>query len=110
MNGLRRHGRVLAIYLNWRGFGFVLFEGPLSPWDWGVRETRGPGKRRRCLACISKILNRHVPDVLVIEDTSPQGTRRAHRIAEWNAEIAELAKGRGILVYAYSRDTISSAF
>jgi len=46
MNGLRRYALVLSIYPNTRGFAFVLFEGPLSPFDWGVKEVRGRGKHR----------------------------------------------------------------
>jgi hypothetical protein len=45
MSGPRRYALVLAIYLNTRGFGFVLFEGHLSPFDWGNRLERGFGLR-----------------------------------------------------------------
>jgi hypothetical protein len=110
MNGPRRYALVLAIYLNTRGFAFVLFEGHLSPFDWGVRESRGPRRRRRCLAHILKILDRYLPDILVIQDTSPKGTQRAPWITELNAAIVGLAKGRDIPVYAYSRDQVRSAF
>jgi hypothetical protein len=110
MNGIRRYTLVLAIYLNTRGFGFVLFEGHLSPFDWGMREVRGPRKHGRCVTCIRKKFDHYLPDVLVLQDTSPEGTRRARRIADLNAAIAELAKSRGIPVYAYSRDQVRSAF
>ncbi len=110
MSGLRRYALVLAVYLNTRGFAFVLFEGHLSPFDWGIRETRGPRRHKRSLARVVKILDCYVPDILVIQDTSPHGTRRARRITELNAAIAGLAKGRGIPIYAYSRDQVRSAF
>src|SRR5690349_16801738 len=110
MIGRHRYALVLAIYLNTRGFAFVLFEGHLSPFDWGVREARGPRKRNRCLARITKIFDCYLPDIVVIQDTSPLGTRRARRITELNAAIAGLAKDRDIPVYAYSRDQVRSAF
>ncbi len=110
MNGPHRYTLVLAIYLNTRGVAFVLFEGHLSPFDWGVRETRGPRKRRRCLARITKILDCYLPDILVIQDTSPQGTRRARRITDLNAAVAELGEDRGIPVYTYSRADVRTAF
>lgn len=110
MNGLRRYALVLAIYLNTRGFGFVLFEGHLSPFDWGMREIRGPRKHGRCVTHISKKFDRYLPDILVLQDTSPEGTRRAPRITYLNAAIAELAKSRGIPVYTYSRDQVRAAF
>jgi hypothetical protein len=46
----------------------------------------------------------------VLQDTSAQGTLRARRIIKLNAAIATLALGRGIPVYAYSRDEVQDAF
>jgi hypothetical protein len=34
----KRNMLTLAMYLNSRGFSFVLFEGTLSPYDWGMFE------------------------------------------------------------------------
>jgi hypothetical protein len=110
MNGSRRYGFVLAVYLNTRGFAFVLFEGPLAPLDWSVRELRGPGKHARALARIVAILDQYLPEVLVLQDTSPQGTHRVLRIRELNAAIAELAEARGLAVHAYSRERVREAF
>jgi hypothetical protein len=110
MSDRRRYALVLSIYLNTRGFAFVLFEEHLSPFDWGVQEIRGPQKSEQCLARITKTFDQFRPDVLVIQDTSPQGTRRAPRIAELNARIAEVAQNRSIPVFSYSRDDLHSAF
>jgi hypothetical protein len=106
----RRYALVLSIYLNTRGFAFVLFEGHLSPFDWGVQEIRGPDKSEQCLARITKAFDQLRPDVLVIQDTSPQGTRRVPRITELNEAIAALARDRSIPVYSYSRDDVQAAF
>jgi hypothetical protein len=110
MNGSRRYAFVLAIYLNTRGFAFVLFEGHLSPIDWGVKEIRGRRKHCRCVASIDKILDRYEPDILVLQDTSPTGTRRARRVTRLNSAVAILGSDRAIPVYAYSREEVRSAF
>ena len=110
MNGLRRYAFVLAIYLNTRGFAFVLFEGPLAPVDWSVREMRGARKHARCLARIVTILDQYLPDVLVLQDTSAQGTPRARRIVKLNEAVAALADARGLPVYLYSREEVWKAF
>src|SRR5579864_1567861 len=110
MNGLRRYVLVLAIYFNTRGVAFVLFEDPLSPVDWSVRETRGPGKDARCLARIINILDQYLPDIVVLQDTSAQGTPRAARIVELNDAVAALAAARKLLVFTYSRDKVREAF
>jgi hypothetical protein len=106
----RRYAFVFAVYINTRGFAFVLFESPLSPIDWGVKEIRGNRKHRRCLAKIVTILGRYQPDILVIQDTSLTGTRRARRVTKLNEAIAGLASSRGIPVHAYSRDEVRNMF
>jgi hypothetical protein len=110
MNQLRRYAVVLSVYLNTRGFAFVLFEGPLSPFDWGVKELRGRGKHGRCLAKVEAIFGRHRPDILVLQDMSPSGTVRAQRINHLNSAVAKLGVDFGMPVYAYSRDVVLSAF
>ncbi|MCA1530462.1 hypothetical protein [Bradyrhizobium yuanmingense] len=110
MTNDNRSALVLSIYLNTRGFAFIVFEGRLSPYDWGIREMRGPRKANGCLLRISQIIDRYAPDVLLTQDTSEQGTRRARWISKLNGSIAELAKDRGIPVFAYSRAQVRTAF
>ncbi len=110
MKARRRYNLVLAVYPNARGFAFVIFEGPLSPVDWSMREIRGRHKNRRCLVGIAAVLERYRPDVLVLQDMSRSGTRRAYRLTELNAGIGELAEERGIPVFAYSRAQVREAF
>jgi Holliday junction resolvasome RuvABC endonuclease subunit len=110
MKARRRYNLVLAVYPSARGFAFVLFEGPLSPVDWSVREVRGRHKNQRCLIGITAVLERYRPDALVLQNMSPTGTHRAHRLRELNGGIGELAEDRGIPVYAYSRAQVREAF
>ncbi|KYK46061.1 hypothetical protein A1D31_33730 [Bradyrhizobium liaoningense] len=110
MNGLQRYPCVLAVYLNTRGFGFVVFESSLSPVDWGIKETPGPQKNSRCVTKIERILDRYRPSVLILQDTSAGGTRRTQRIKDLNAEIVELAALREIPACAYSRADVLTTF
>jgi hypothetical protein len=110
MNGMRRYAFVLSVYVSTRGVAFVLFESALSPYDWGVKEARVRGKNRQCLTSIVAILDRNQPDILVLQDTSANGTRRAPRVTKLNADIAELGEGRGIPTYAYTRKDVCEAF
>ena len=61
---------VLSIYPFSRGFAFVFFEGPESPFDWGVKEIKEKHKNTKTLDEIKKLIDRYRPEVLVIEDTS----------------------------------------
>lgn len=106
----RRHDLALAIHLQSRGFAFVLFEGSLAPVDWGVYEARGSEKNSRCLDRIESLIALHTPDVLVLQDMSESGTRRARRIRELNQEATELADRFGMLVRTYSRAQVIECF
>jgi hypothetical protein len=110
MNSRKRHELVLAIYPNSRGFAFVLFEGPISPVDWGIVVVGGRNKNRRCLVRIRSIFVRYAPDILVIQDMSESGTHRAHRLRRLNRMIEDLADARQIPLYAYSRAQVRSCF
>jgi hypothetical protein len=109
MVGGSRYSLVLSIYVNTRGFAFVLFEGHLAPFDWGLCELRGQRKHRRCLVRIIKILDRYQPDVLVIRDASTHKVRTP-RISSLNAAICEMAANRKIPTCNYSRDDVREAF
>ena len=94
---------VLAIYFQSPGFAFVLFQNRVNPIDWGAREIAGPDRAKRSLKHVGALLALHTPDVLVLQDTSRRGTRRAPRIQELNRQTLQLAKRRGIPVRTYSR-------
>jgi hypothetical protein len=106
----KRYDLILAIYPQSRGFAFVLCEGWLAPADWGIHEARGPEKNARCLARINSLLELHMPDVVVLQDMADGGTRRAPRVQELNARIADLADLRGMKVRKYSREEIIEYF
>lgn len=110
MNSRRRHDLVLAIYPNARGFAFVLFEGPLSPVDWGIIEVRRKSKNAGCVRRIRAIFGRYTPDVLVLQDMSESGTHRANRVRRLNRAIEEFAVARHVPVVAYSRAQVRECF
>jgi len=110
MNHTRRYLLALSLHLNTRGFAFVLFESPLAPFDWGTPEIRGARKHDRCLKKITAIIDQYVPEALVLQDMSEQGTRRAQRIVNLNAEITALAKSHELPVFVYSREIVRETF
>jgi len=107
---LRPHVLVLAIYLSTRGFAFVLFESPLSPIDWAVKDIRRARKHERSLLGIAELVDRYQPGVMVLQDTSARGTTRVRRIRVLNAAIIELAENAGIETIAFSRGEVMRSF
>lgn len=110
MNIGRRYEFVLAIYPTGRGFAYALFEGALSPVDWGIARRTGKRRNLRCLRMIAALFLRYTPDILILQDTSPAGTPRSKRIQNLNASIAEMAERHGIPVRCYSRARVRLAF
>jgi hypothetical protein len=110
MTSRRRAKLVLAIYFQTKGFGYVLLQHWLSPVDWGSPEVQGRDRETRCLKRIDALLSLHAPDVVVLQDTSKTGTRRAPHIRALNRRTLELAKRRDIPVRTYSRKQVLDYF
>ena len=110
MRDAKRHLITLAIYFSTRGSSFVLFEGTLSPYDWGIFEVRGPKRKATCHRKVTQLLDRYEIDVLVIQDTGPEGTRRAARMTTLNAAVEAAAREHGVPVFKYSRADVYSSF
>jgi len=110
MTQTSRYNLVAAIHLNSRGFGFVLFEGPLAPLDWGAAEARGKEKRETLLARVDALFVRYQPNVIVLQDMSERGTHRPHRIRHLNEAIVEIAEKYGFPVLFFSRAEIRQCF
>ncbi|MGO8972218.1 MAG: hypothetical protein ACLQNV_01650, partial [Steroidobacteraceae bacterium] len=56
------------------------------------------------------LLERYAPGIAVLQDTSPEGTRRSRRIRHLNDAVAELVGCVGIETISFSRREIMVAF
>src|SRR6516225_7720178 len=110
MNHARKYALTMSLYTNSRGFAFVLFEGTLSPYDWRILEVRGPKRDKQCPDKITAILDRSEPDVLILQDSGPTGTRRAARLVALNGAVEAAAHQRNIPVFKYSRAEVYRCF
>jgi hypothetical protein len=101
---------VLAVYPFSRGFAFVLFEGPDSPFEWGVKEIREKRKSNRTLEEIKKLIDRYRPEVLVIEDTTNGGSRRTSRIRKLYRMLVHFAEAEYLDLYRCSKKEVKTCF
>ena len=100
---------VLGLHPSSRGFGWVLFDGPGSPFDWGIADV--PSHRNgEVLARVARLLKKYRPKVLVLEDFDGEAAKRAIRIRKLGRSITERAERLGIQVRLYSRDEIRKTF
>ena len=110
MSGARRRDLVLAIHPFTRGIAFTLFEGPLSPIDWGVKDTRGSQKNAASLDAAKRLIERLQPDILVLEDSSGPSGRRTERIRRLQRLIEIHGQAHAVEVIRFGREKIRECF
>ena len=96
----RQFGRVLSIYPNSKGFGFVVMEKGKRLIDWGAKRVHKP-KNKKCLAKAGELMKVYQPDAVVLPDDGDQRTCR--RIRTLIGRIASLARRKGIEVVSVTR-------
>jgi hypothetical protein len=101
---------VLAIHPFARGFAFALFEAPLSPVDWGIKEILGAKRNARCLAAVRTLTTRLRPGVVVFEDVSHSTAKRSRRIKRLKSLIVNYLSGQSTEVHNYGRAHIRACF
>lgn len=104
------HNLVLCVYPTSRGFAFVLFERPLSLYDWGVKDIRKKRKNEATLEGLLALIVRHRPEHLIIEDYTEKGSRRSSRIRRLYRMVTHLAESEFIEVTRISRTAIHASF
>ena len=101
---------VLAIYPTSRGFGFALFRGERSLIDWGIKDIRWKDKNFLAMHVLKTLIDRYLPDVIVIEDTTRKNSRRHERIRILYRLIAEHAKAKQIAVRRFTQGAMHAHF
>lgn len=99
---------VFALHATSRGFGYVVFEGPFSPYDWGLVTAKGD-KNVACLRKLEKLLDRHQPETLLLEEPGSVANR-SDRIARLYKAATALSAGRTIDVAVYRLQDIKACF
>lgn len=104
--------RVLAIDPTRKGFGFAVLESPTEFIDWGVKEIRDSlrHRNRRCLEEVSRLIDRHQPDVLVVEHTGAKSCRRRLRARQLIDDVLILASVQNLRTRRVSRRRVQRCF
>ena len=102
-------GLIFALHATDRGFGYVVFEGPFTPYDWGNVWAKGD-KNGICLRRIEQMLDRFTPEALLLEAFGKGSSLQSDRIVRLYRAIIDLAGARSVDVHVYSRADIKGAF
>jgi|SRR5579863_1066928 len=106
---MKRHTPpIFALHASSRGFGYVVFTGPWSPHDWGTVDARGD-KNSVCLRKLEKLLDRFLPETLILEEARSVANR-SDRINRLYKAIVALCRGRSIDVAIYRLGDIKFCF
>jgi len=105
-----RLGFIIGVHPTSRGFGWIVFEGPFAPHDWGNALARRGDKNSKCLAYIEKLVARYEPEAIVLEAFEKRRSARADRIAHLGRAITAFAADRGIEVAIFSRGEVKTCF
>jgi Holliday junction resolvasome RuvABC endonuclease subunit len=100
---------VLALHATSHGFGYVLFEGPFAPHDWGAVTARN-NKSTTCLGKLEKLLDRFAPECLILEEFGRDLSQRRERLSRLYRSMASVAASRSIDVFVYTKAQIQACF
>lgn len=105
-----RYPLALALSPNWSGMGYVLFDKPLSPFDWGVKAGRGKDKNQAILRGVRKLIELYRPYVVILEDWTSRTTPRHPRIEALYRAILNLCAEMSVPVERVSMGAVRRAF
>ena len=99
---------VFALHATARGFGYAVFEGPFSPHDWGSVVAKGD-KNAACLHKLDKLLDRHSPELLLLEEPGSVANR-SDRIARLYKAVIAACIARNIEVAVLRLQDVKACF
>lgn len=107
MNHSGARGLVLAIHPTSRGFGWVIFEGPLNPVDWGIASAKVK-RSAQCMVRFKQLLDQYGPSALILEKYGEDDSQRSERIRSLAQTMRGFAANRDMDTPVYSRKEVSS--
>lgn len=99
----------MAIHATSRGFGYVLFEGPFVVHDWGTVAVKSD-KNAACLRKLEAMLDRFMPEALVLELAGKGSSLHSERIGRLYVAAAGMAASKGVSVHVYPFSEVQACF
>lgn len=104
----RKRTLTLAVAPTTRGFGWAVFDGPLSLLDWGSVFARSE-KNLRSVRKFERLLDDLQPEAVVMEEPSSRLTR-SKRVHELQQLLTSSARLKLIAVETYRAEQVKSCF
>ncbi|HTV30639.1 MAG TPA: hypothetical protein VMF32_23040 [Xanthobacteraceae bacterium] len=91
-----------------QGFGWALFDGPDSLFDWGTADIR-KGDNVRALLRAAQLFDKYRPPLLILEEFDGTQSRRQPRLRLLCRAVVARAELRNMRVHRYAREEIAAA-
>ncbi len=101
--------RILSLYFNAIGFGYVLMKNPLEVIEKGMICIT-PVDNTKVLKKVKHLVRKLRPERLVIEDHEGNHSNKSKRITELLKAIQKFSKRKGLVLSSYSREQIRLVF
>jgi hypothetical protein len=98
--------RMIAIYPNTLGFGYVILNEKGEILDYGMVSIR-PVRNDKCMDRIHEMVLYYQPKILILEDY--ENSNKSERVRKLLKDICEYGEGN-IKVFKYSREQIKDTF
>jgi Holliday junction resolvasome RuvABC endonuclease subunit len=109
MSSSQPSGLVLAVHPTSRGFGWVLFEGPIAAHLWGIAGPKESEYGPWCMRRFEKLLTQYSPTAIVLEHRKPNDKAENDRAWIFYQNMRGFAANRDIAVHIYSRAEVGAA-
>jgi hypothetical protein len=100
---------VLAIYPNFRGFGYAFLESATEPKDCGIVTIR-PISNQTCLTRIKQFVDYYQPTLIILQDFDGKHSWKSKRVKRLVDSIIAFCHTNTISVKRYSREQIRFVF
>jgi Holliday junction resolvasome RuvABC endonuclease subunit len=104
----KKYNRILGIAPSSRGFGYALLEGEKLANRGSSSASKD--KNTKCVMRVEELILHFEPEVMVLEDTGAEGSRRHPRIRELSQRLLALAVSHEIPVAWFRREQVMHFF
>lgn len=101
---------VMGIAMTTRGIGYVLLQGPETPFDWGLMRRENKDFADASLNRIQKLIQAYHPSVLVMENLIDGRTRHGKVLQRFSRKLLHRAASEQVVVIHFGRRDVRQAF
>ena len=104
-----KHERILSLFFNTGGFGYVLMEEPVDVLEKGIKSFK-PVESPQLWEDIIELIKNLQPQRVILENDEGKKSNKCERIRKLLKRLKQFLKGLGMPYSSYDRDQIRMVF